>query len=55
MRLRFSDGGTWQENWDSDNSNAAPVMVEVALEIRLDGNVVPFRSIFEVPTVEVAP
>jgi general secretion pathway protein J len=52
MRLRFSDGGTWQESWDSDSLNAAPKMVEVALEIRLGGAVVPFRSIFEVPAVE---
>jgi len=52
MRLRFSDGETWQESWDSDNSNAAPVMVEVALEIRLDGTVVPFRSIFEIPVLQ---
>jgi general secretion pathway protein J len=52
LQLRFSDGDTWQESWDSDSLNAAPVMVEVALEVRLEGNVVPFRSIFEVPKVE---
>jgi general secretion pathway protein J len=55
LQLRFSDGDNWQESWDSDSLNAVPKMIEVALEIRLDGTVVPFRSIFEVPTLEAAP
>jgi general secretion pathway protein J len=52
MQLRFSDGDTWQESWDSDTLKAAPKMVEVTLEIHFEGTAVPFRSIFEVPAVE---
>lgn len=47
FRLRFSNGGDWQEQWDQ----GLPRMVEVSLQMVLDGRETPFSSIFEVSPI----
>jgi general secretion pathway protein J len=53
MTLRFFADGQWQEKWDA-RSSGLPEMVEVALQLRRDGQEsAQFVSAFEIPRLDI--
>ena len=49
LQLRFLQNGNWQESW---SGKAPPQLVEVTLELTIDGRSTPFRSSFVLPGVK---
>lgn len=51
FRLRFFDGSQWQDQWDTAQSNSLPQMIELYLEIEIDGKIMPFSTTVAIPQV----
>jgi len=49
FQLRYLRNGNWQERW---TGKAPPELVEVTLELEVDGRSIPFRSSFVLPGVK---
>jgi len=49
FNLRYYSGGQWQENW---SGTSPPQMIEIYLQIEVDGRMLPFRSSFVLPAVK---
>ncbi|MEE4253715.1 MAG: type II secretion system protein GspJ [Desulfuromusa sp.] len=43
FQVRYFSQGNWQENW---SGKTPPQMVEMTLELKVDGRLIPFRSSF---------
>jgi general secretion pathway protein J len=52
LRVRFHDGNDWRDDWRSGGDCALPGMVEIALELRRNGRILPFLTAFEVAPLE---
>ncbi len=46
FQIRYYRQGSWQEQW---SGSRLPKMVEIALEVEIDGRTIPFRSSFVLP------
>ncbi|PLX96309.1 MAG: hypothetical protein C0621_02190 [Desulfuromonas sp.] len=49
LAFRFYHDGTWYSNWESVNEGQLPLLVEMTLTLRIDGEDVPFISSFDLP------
>jgi general secretion pathway protein J len=52
MQLRFFDGSQWLEQWENEQGSR-PLMVELYLVLSTPEALIPFRSAFEVPAIQV--
>jgi len=48
FQLRYFRQGAWQDTW---SGKTPPRMVEITLELEIDGRLIPFRSSFILPEV----
>lgn len=48
LQFRYFQQGRWQEQWPG---SSPPEMVEVVLELEVDGRLIPFRSSFVLPRI----
>jgi len=46
FNIRYYRQGSWQEQW---SGSRLPEMIEIALEVEIDGRTIPFRSSFLLP------
>jgi len=46
FQIRYYRQGSWQEQW---SGSRLPKMVEIALEVEINGRTIPFRSSFVLP------
>lgn len=48
FQIRYQQQGRWLDEWTGGN---APQMVEISLELEIEGRAIPFRSSFVLPEV----